>query len=392
MSNRATFRSHPGVLFLIGLAVVAAWPAGAVQQPPSQQPQVFRAGTDIVPVYATVRDPGRGFVLDLTADDFELYDEGKRQAVTQFTIAAQPLSVVMLIDGSSSMMTELNRAIEGARNLVLRMLPEDRAKIGSFADRVVLGPRFTSNRDELLKYLDDQFNLRVGTETHLWEGLLESAVSLSREEGKRAVIVMSDGYNFVVPEGCKPTGSAGSAGGYSPPGRGPTAPPAGIGRPGGAPTKLGPVTIVPPPSNQPGRGPAGTPPPPTSTPGQAGLGCAGDFRTYGVTIGQVDAAASSRNVVIFGLSMWTRQATSTERPHQDLERLALDTGGGFHEIGLNTDMNTLFTDVVQQLRQQYVLGFVPASFDGKRHSLSVKVKRPGLQVQSRRFYVAERAK
>jgi VWFA-related protein len=160
MSNRATFRSHPGVLFLIGLAVVAAWPAGAVQQPPSQQPQVFRAGTDIVPVYATVRDPGRGFVLDLTADDFELYDEGKRQAVTQFTIAAQPLSVVMLIDGSSSMMTELNRAIEGARNLVLRMLPEDRAKIGSFADRVVLGPRFTSNRDELLKYLDDQFNLR----------------------------------------------------------------------------------------------------------------------------------------------------------------------------------------------------------------------------------------
>jgi hypothetical protein len=39
-----------------------------------------------------------------------------------------------------------------------------------------------------------------------------------------------------------------------------------------------------------------------------------------------------------------------------------------------------------------VLGFVPASFDGKRHSLSVKVKRPGLQVQSRRFYVAERAK
>jgi hypothetical protein len=111
-----------------------------------------------------------------------------------------------------------------------------------------------------------------------------------------------------------------------------------------------------------------------------------------VTIGQVDAAASSRNVVVFGLSMWTRQGVSQERPHVSLERLALDTGGGFYEIGLNTDMNTLFTDVVQQLRQQYVLGFVPASFDGRRHSLSVRVKRPGLQVQSRRFYIAERTK
>jgi len=92
------------------------------------------------------------------------------------------------------------------------------------------------------------------------------------------------------------------------------------------------------------------------------------------------------------LSMWTRQPTTTERPNRSLERLALDTGGSFYEVGLNDDMNALFTDVVQQLRQQYVLGFVPASFDGQRHSLTVRVKRPGLQVQSRRFYIAERPK
>jgi VWFA-related protein len=101
-------------------------------------------------VYATVRNKDRGFVLDLTKEDFELYDEGKKQTITQFTLAVQPLSAVVLIDGSASMIQEFNRAIEGARNFVLRMLPDDRAKIGSFTDRVVLGPRFTSDRDALL--------------------------------------------------------------------------------------------------------------------------------------------------------------------------------------------------------------------------------------------------
>ena len=130
---------------------------------------------------------------------------------------------------------------------------------------------------------------------------------------------------------------------------------------------------------------------PLPQPGQ--IGCAGNPETYGVTIGQVDAAASARNVVVFGLSMWVRQLQAgAEKPNRSLERLALDTGGGFYEIKLNDDMNPVFTDVVQQLRQQYVLGFVPAAFDGKRHSLTVKVSRPGLQVQSRRSYIAERAR
>ena len=208
MSVRPESRVNPGVLFLTVL-VVAGWPGGVarLQTPPpgapAQQPQ-FRAGADVVPVYATVRDKDRGFVLDLTQDDFELYDNGRKQPITQFTLATQPLSAVVLIDGSGSMIQEFNRAIEGARNFVLRMLPEDRAKIGSFADRVVLGPRFTSDKDALLAYLDDQFNLRVGGETHLWEALVESSLALANESGKRVVVVMSDGYNFVLPPGYVP--------------------------------------------------------------------------------------------------------------------------------------------------------------------------------------------
>ena len=104
------------------------------------QVRQFRAGTITVPVYATVRDPGHGFVLDLTKDDFEIRDEGRVQPITQFTTDVQPLSAVVLLDGSGSMLPEFNRAIEGASSFILRLLPEDRACIGSFADRVAFGP------------------------------------------------------------------------------------------------------------------------------------------------------------------------------------------------------------------------------------------------------------
>ena len=405
MSLGTTSRVKSGLLFLTVLGGVVASPgiAGRQARPPDSRAQTpqFRTGADVVPVYATVRDPNRGFVLDLTKDDFELYDDGRKQPITQFTLGTQPLSAVVLIDGSGSMIQEFNRALEGARNLVLRMHKEDRVKIGSFADRVVLGPHFTSDRDVLLAYLDDQFNIRVGNETHLWEAILESSLALTEETGKRVVIVMSDGYNFVLPPGLAPP-PTGSAGGYTPPGA-PAKPPAGGVQIGGLPLPGAPPVPGSPPGTAP-RGPIGGKPVPTGPPvaGPPRPGGAApkppppssitlvDPGTYGVRVGDVEAAASARNVIVYGISMWARQSTGDERPSRALERLALDTGGAFYEVRISDDMNPVFTEVMQQLRQQYVLGFVPASFDGLRHTLSVRVKRPGLQVQARRSYIATR--
>jgi hypothetical protein len=399
MFGYPTSRVRSGVLLLIAALTV---PVGArpQQTPPPpirpSTPQVFKAGTDVVPVYVTVRDPQRGFVLDMTQDEFEILDDGKPQAISQFTIAAQPLSTVFMIDGSSSMMAEFNRAIDGAQNFVSRMLPEDRGRIGSFADRVVISPRFTSNRDELLKYLADQFNLRVGTETHLWEALLEASFALGRESGRRVVIVVSDGYNFVLPPGYAQqmggSSGGGSSGGYPQPGgRGPTnSPPTGGRNP--LPIPIGPPTGTgtQPKPGTPGAVPTPAPRQPTQPPSSGSML---DMSRNGVQIGQVEDSAALNNVIVFALSMWVRQETATfEKPHRDLEALALNTGGAFYEVKQNDDMNTLLTDVVQQIRQQYVIGFIPKSFDGKKHRLDVRIKRKGLDVLARKFYVAEKSK
>lgn len=61
--------------------------------------------------------------------------------------------------------------------------------------------RSASDRDELLTYLRNEFNLRMGFETHLWEAIAESTRVLAEERGKRVILVLSDGYNFVMPPG-----------------------------------------------------------------------------------------------------------------------------------------------------------------------------------------------
>jgi Ca-activated chloride channel family protein len=187
--------------FVVVMAAAAVVAIGA-QDPP---PQVFRGGARTVPVYATASDRASGFVLDLTRDDFEVKDNGKVQTITQFTTDAQPLSVLLLIDGSSSMLPVFNTVLEAANAFILRMLPEDRTAIASFADVFQMRQKFSSNRDELLAHLADQFNIRMAGETRLWEALTDGVAALQAENGRRVVLVLTDGKQWAA----RPGGSTG---------------------------------------------------------------------------------------------------------------------------------------------------------------------------------------
>lgn len=344
------YHPRPALIVVLLLSLVVAAPLAGPQNQ-------FRAGTDTVPVHVTVRDNDGTFVTDLTEADFELRDNGRVRPITQFTTDIQPLSVVLLIDGSGSMMPEFNRALEGARSFVVRMLPADRAVIGSFAESIRFGPRFTSDRDLLLEYLRNEFNLRLGLETHLWESLFESAQVLGEERGRRVIIALSDGYNFVT----KPRTTD-----ENPLGRNPIT---------GQPQRL--------PGSRPNPGATGT-----SI--SAGNMPNGDPSRNGVPMGSARSAAVAGDVIVYAVSMWVRNETTSRRPSRDLERLAIDTGGSFVQLKENDDVNPTFTGILRELRQQYLLGFTPAVFDDKEHDLEVRVKRSGVSVRARRSYLASR--
>jgi hypothetical protein len=67
------------------------------------------------------------------------------------------------------------------------------------------------------------------------------------------------------------------------------------------------------------------------------------------------------------------------------------SGGYYFELQRDDDLAATFRRVADELHRQYAIGFVPATLDGKTHSLSVKTTRPGLTVRSRRTYVAATA-
>ena len=102
--------------------------------------------------------------------------------------------------------------------------------------------------------------------------------------------------------------------------------------------------------------------------------------------------ARDADVMIYGIGLETEffngQSVVRSKPDSILNRFAGETGGGFFDLKKNADLNTAFTRVAQELRSQYLLGFAPATLDGKVHKLEVRAKQPSLKARSRRSYVA----
>ena len=160
----------------------------------AQQPQ-FKAGVKIVPVYATVTDKTGRFVTDLTKEQFEVTDDGKKVEVTQFSNQFVPITAAIMLDLSKSMLDRYDAVIAAAEQFIVRLMPGDRARVGSFSEEVRMGPPLTSDRDALIKFIRDSFDLRVGMRTRLWDGIEEGVKALDGIDGRKVVFVITDGQD-----------------------------------------------------------------------------------------------------------------------------------------------------------------------------------------------------
>jgi hypothetical protein len=75
-----------------------------------------------------------------------------------------------------------------AEQFVLRLLPSDRARIGSFSDQIFISPTFTNNRDDLVRYLHTE--IRFGNPTFLWDAIDRSMDAMAKEQGRRVVLII----------------------------------------------------------------------------------------------------------------------------------------------------------------------------------------------------------
>lgn len=173
-------------LFAAALGMVAV----AVQQPPAQQGPVFKSGTQVVSLFVTVQDAQKRLVPDLTQEDFQIFDNDKPQAITYFDNSVRPISVVAMLDTSGSMTLTLDLLRQAAEQFVIRLLPDDRAQVGAFNDKIQFAGSFTHNRDQLIGDIRD---LDYGNGTRLWDAVGASLDELKDLDGRRVVLVFTDG-------------------------------------------------------------------------------------------------------------------------------------------------------------------------------------------------------
>jgi Ca-activated chloride channel family protein len=314
---------------------------------PAAQDPVFRSGTQTVPVYVSVIAPDGRLATDMTREDFEVFDNGRRQAITLFEGGRQPINIIVMLDMSGSMMGNIPMLRNAAVQMFTRLEPNDRARIGSFGDSIAISPTFTNNIDDLIRAL--WFDMRPGGSTPLWGAANAAMAGLARLTGRRVVLVLSDGKN---------TGLRGNGGG-------PTLQDVIL----RAQTEDFMVYAI------------GI----RSSMGFPGLQ---NSRRRGSSGGSIPPPAPSGGWG--GGATAARPVLSASEPDPGLRELAHESGGGYFELGKNDDLGATFARVADELHQQYLIGFIAPEHDGKLHQLEVRLKTSNYVARTRRSYQAPR--
>jgi Ca-activated chloride channel family protein len=182
------------VSFAIGLA--AASPAAAQPVPVP----VFSAETGLVNVAVSVEDAQGRPVEGLTARDFVVSEDGRRQKVEMCARmgdgggASTSLDVALVVDTSDSMLATLRRSQDVAVRF-LTSLPNAQDIIVVFFDQTQRLERFDRDNPEAL--FERVRTLPEGGNTALRDAIAFSLRALSTSNGRSALVLLTDGVDTV---------------------------------------------------------------------------------------------------------------------------------------------------------------------------------------------------
>jgi Ca-activated chloride channel family protein len=180
--------------FAAALAGTLALTAATV---PAQQPvradRPFTSGVEIISITATVTDAEGHLVVGLPREAFEVFEDGERQVITQFTNERVPVGLGLLLDASDSM---YGTRIKDARTAVDRFLfelldPADEFFIFAFNHRPWPLTSWTRAHDEVQHALAAT---KPSGGTAIYDAVLESLPLMTKRTRQRAaILVISDG-------------------------------------------------------------------------------------------------------------------------------------------------------------------------------------------------------
>jgi Ca-activated chloride channel family protein len=181
---------------MLGLALLPA-----AQQ---QRRQGFRIGVkvDLVSLDVTVLDADGRPVEGLTADNFEILEEGQLQEISVFQEADLPITLGLVIDTSGSMRNKLHWVNQSIHSFLNNSNRDNELFIIDFShDKAELLQDFTRDPDDVRDAIKEK--MLAGGGTPLWDSIyLGLDYAQKGRLDRKALLIISDGedkdsyYNF----------------------------------------------------------------------------------------------------------------------------------------------------------------------------------------------------
>jgi Ca-activated chloride channel family protein len=149
--------------------------------------------TTLVVVPVSVFDRDGKYIPDLKRENFEIYEDGIKQEISDFGSTETPFHVALLLDMSGSTRWRSDQIQEAALAFVDQLRPADRVMVITFESAVRIASEFTSNREEIRKAILESKN---GGETRVFDAVdLVLTERLNHLKGRKAMVVFSDGVD-----------------------------------------------------------------------------------------------------------------------------------------------------------------------------------------------------
>jgi hypothetical protein len=184
-----TSRRHSLVVAVVALSLGAAVALSAQREAREKHIFVTVAGKDDAPV------------KDITAAEFKVREDGLAREVLRIGPAADPMSVVLLVDDSEISDKAINEIRQGVSAFIKQILganPQNEITLMTIGDRPTVAVPASSSAAALNRAVDRIF-ARKGSGAYLLQGITDATKILGKKESARRLIVafdIEDGTEF----------------------------------------------------------------------------------------------------------------------------------------------------------------------------------------------------
>jgi len=170
--------------------------AGPKQPDPNDPPvaDIIKIDSRLVNLNVRVTDSAGKLIPNLSQADFQIFENNVEQQVVRFEPVTSPVSVVLLLDASSSTREHWKIIKKAAKKFIETLSPNTPIAVAAFTRRFMVICDFSCDRKTLKERIDKSKNLSSGTAFYdaTW-----STLNLFREvkEQRKAIVMLTDGVD-----------------------------------------------------------------------------------------------------------------------------------------------------------------------------------------------------